>query len=150
MRLTNFCIIIALSTAYSQSIGLLSKKDNVRLPVRPSVTAFCSLDCKGFVHKFEIKRSFSIFQILTEHLRTKMAANVRDLAKSKVGLGSRVSAVVSSLAIVVLAYKHFVELKENELKSLLSCLALEADPTEEKCTVYEEILREFNSESIRA
>ena len=150
VRLTNFCIIIALSTAYCQSIGLLSKKDNVRSPVRPSLTAFCSLDCKGFVHKFEIKRSFSIFQILTEHLGTKMAANARDLAKSKVGLGSRVSAVVSSLAIVVLAYKHFVELKETELKSLLSCLALEADPTEEKCTVYEEISREFNSESIRA
>jgi len=41
-------------------------------------------------------------------------------------------------------------LKEKELKSLLSCLALEADPTEQKCTVYEKILREFNSESIRA
>ena len=114
------------------------------------MTAFCTLDCKGIVHKFEIKRSSSIFQILTEHLRTKMAANVRDLAISKVGSGSRVSAVVSSLAIAVLVHKNFVELKEKELNSLLSCLALEADPTEEKCTLYEEVLREFRTESIRA
>lgn len=78
-----------------------------------------------------------------------MEGNARDLSKSEVELGSRVSAVVSSLAIAVLAHKDVVELKEKELKSLLSCLALEADPTEEKCTVYEEILREFNSESIR-
>ena len=104
------------------------------------------MDCEGFVRKSEI---FSCFQILTEHLRSKMAANVRDLAKTKVGLGSRVSAVVSSLAIAVLVHKHFVELKEKELNSLLSCLALEADPTEEKCTVYEEVLREFITESIR-
>lgn len=78
-----------------------------------------------------------------------MAANSRDLAKSKVGLGFRVSAVVSSLAIAVLVHKNFVELKEKEMNSLLSCLALEADPNEEKCTVYEEVLREFSTESIR-
>lgn len=98
----------------------------------------------------KLRGRFACFQVLTEHLRSKLEANARDLSKSKVGLGSRASAVVSSLAIVVLAYKHVVELKEKELKSLLSCLALEADPTEQKCTVYEEILREFNSESIRA
>ena len=60
------------------------------------------------------------------------------------------SAVVSSLAIAVLVHKDFVELEEKEFKSLLSCLALQADPTGEKCTVYEEVLREFSSESIRA
>ncbi|XP_044165763.1 E3 ubiquitin-protein ligase rnf213-alpha-like [Acropora millepora] len=101
-------------------------------------------------HNKKEPSQFDARKVLTEHLRSKLEGNVRDLSKSEVELGSRVSAVVSSLAIAVLAHKDVVELKKKELKSLLSCLALEADPTEEKCTVYEEILREFNSESIRA
>ena len=114
------------------------------------MTAFCIWIAKDLSISSKLRGLFACFQVLSEHLRSKLQGNARDLTKSKVGLGSRVSAAVSSLAIAILAYENVVELKEKEVKSLLSCLALEADPTEEKCTVYEEILREFNSESIRA
>ena len=80
-------------------------------------------------------------QILTEHLRSKMAANAREVKS-----GCHVSAVVSSLAITVLIHKHNIELKKEEVVSLLSCLALEVDPSAESCTVYEEVLRQFSPE----
>ena len=73
-----------------------------------------------------------------------MEANIHDLAKSKVGSRCHVSAVVSSLAIALLTKRYAIELKRKEVISLLSCLALEVDPTEKKCTSYEAILREFS------
>lgn len=53
-------------------------------------------------------------------------------------------AVVSSLAITILVKRQDVELKRKELIALLSCLALEADPTEKKCSVYEAIVAEYS------
>ena len=73
-----------------------------------------------------------------------MVANIHDLAKSKVGSRCHVSAAVSSLAIALLIKKYTIELKKEELISLLSCLALEVEPTEKKCIVYEAVFREFN------
>lgn len=78
-------------------------------------------------------------QILTEHLRSKMTANAREVES-----GCHVSAVVSSLAITVLVHKYAIELKNVEVVSLLSCLALEVDPSGDSCTVFEEVLREFS------
>ncbi|XP_068759451.1 E3 ubiquitin-protein ligase rnf213-alpha-like isoform X4 [Montipora capricornis] len=94
----------------------------------------------GFYHKFE----FSFQKTLSENLRSKMETNVRGLAKSKVGSGCHVSAVVSSLAIAVLVHRFTILLSSEEVLSLLSCLALEVDPSGESCTVYEEVLREFS------
>lgn len=75
-----------------------------------------------------------------------METNVSDLAKSKVGSECHVSAVVSSLAIAVLVHSYAIVLKDEEVVSLLSCLALEVDPSGESCTVYQEVLREFSPE----
>ena len=73
-----------------------------------------------------------------------MERNIAILAKSKVGSTAHVSAVVSSLAIIVLVKKYSIELKRDEMKSLLSCLSLEADPTEKRCSAYEAVLAEFS------
>jgi len=73
-----------------------------------------------------------------------MERNIAILAKSKVGSTAHVSAVVSSLAIVVLVKKYSIELKREEMKSLLSCLSLEADPTEKRCSAYDAVLAEFS------
>lgn len=88
---------------------------------------------------------FLCFQTLTENLLSKMETNVSDLAKSKVGSGCHVSAVVSSLAIAVLVHRYAIVLKSEEVLSLLSCLALEVDPSGDSCTVYEEVRREFSA-----
>ena len=74
-----------------------------------------------------------------------MERNIAILAESKVGSSVHVSAVVSSLAITVLVKKYSIELKREEVKSLLSSLSLEADPTEKKCSAYEAVLAEFSS-----
>ena len=88
-----------------------------------------------------------MFQILTDHLRSKIEANVCDLAKRKVGSASaHASVVVSSLAIAVVLHKHEVLLKMEEVISLLSCLGLEFDSSEKKCAVYGKVLREFSTE----
>ena len=75
-----------------------------------------------------------------------METNVSDLAKSKVGSRCHVSAVVSSLAIAVLVHRYSISLRSEEVLSLLSCLALEVDPSGESCTVYDEVLKEFSPE----
>ncbi|XP_015758606.1 PREDICTED: uncharacterized protein LOC107337885 [Acropora digitifera] len=75
-----------------------------------------------------------------------MKTNVSDLDKNKVGSKRHVSAVVSSLAIAVLVHSYGIVLKNEELVSLLRCLALEVDPSGVSCTVYEEILKEFSLE----
>lgn len=72
-----------------------------------------------------------------------MEQNIAILAECKIGSSAHVSAVVSSLAIVMLVEKYSIELKREETKSLLSCLSLEVDPTERRCSAYEAILAEF-------
>ena len=67
------------------------------------------------------------------------------LDECKVGSTEHVSTVVSSLAIIVLVKRYSIELKEEEVKLLLSCLSLEADPTEKKCSAYEAVLAEFST-----
>ena len=75
-----------------------------------------------------------------------MAENIATLAEYKVGSSAHVSAVLSSLAIIVLVKIYSMALKKEEVKSMLSCLSLEADPTEKKCTAYEAVLAEFSDE----
>ena len=74
-----------------------------------------------------------------------MERNIAILDESEVGSTEHVSVVVSSLAILVLVKKYSIELKREEVKSLLSCLTLEADPTKEKCPAYEALLAEFSN-----
>lgn len=78
-----------------------------------------------------------------EHLQPKMKENAAVLAESKVGLSNRASALVSSLAIVLLVQNYKLKLQREDVLSLLSCLLLEPDPTEQKCTSYEVVLDEF-------
>ena len=78
-------------------------------------------------------------------MRPKMVANVDVLDKCKIGSRVHVSAVVSTLAITLLVEKHKIKLKREEVISLLSCLALEADPVAKKCSVYEAVMDEFSS-----
>ena len=74
-----------------------------------------------------------------------MEKNIAIVAGCKVGSSVQVSAVVSSLAIIVLVKKYSIALNLEEAKSLLSCLSLEADPTEKRCSAYEAVLVEFSS-----
>lgn len=78
-------------------------------------------------------------------MRPKIENNIAMLAACNVGSTEHVSAVVSSLAIIVLVKTYFIELKPEEVKLLLSCLSLEADPTEKKCSAYEAVLAEFST-----
>lgn len=87
--------------------------------------------------------SWADFQALIDHLKPKVDANIAVSAKCNVGSSVHVSAVVSSLAIIVLVKKYAINLKREEVISLLSCVALEADPTEKRCSVYEAVLAEF-------
>jgi len=75
-----------------------------------------------------------------------MEKNIKAIvAECKVGSTEHVSAVVSSLAIIVVVKRYSIELKGEEVKLLLSCLSLEADPTEKKCSAYEAVLAEFST-----
>ena len=74
-----------------------------------------------------------------------MEKNIAIMAKCKVGSTEHLSAVVSSLAIIVLVKRYSIALKTEEAKSLLSCLSLEPDPTEKRCSAYEAVLAEFDS-----
>ena len=74
-----------------------------------------------------------------------MEKNIGILAECEVGSSVHVSAVVSSLAIMVLVQMYYIELTIEEAKSLLSCISLEADPTEKKCSAYNAVLAEFSS-----
>lgn len=76
-----------------------------------------------------------------------MEENSAILAKQQVGSSAhRSAAVVSSLAIVVLMKKYLIQLKREEVISLLSCLTLEADATKKRCSAYEAVLDEFSPE----
>ena len=56
---------------------------------------------------------------------------------------ARASAVVSSLAILLLVKQYDIKLSEDYKVLLLKCLALEVDPSAKKCTVFEVVLKEF-------
>lgn len=73
-----------------------------------------------------------------------MVANVDLLAKCQIASRVHVSAVVSTLAITVLVKKYNIMLKREDVISLLSCLALESDPSAKKCSVYEAVVEEFS------
>lgn len=73
-----------------------------------------------------------------------MEENIAVLAEYKVGSSAHMSAVVSSLAIIILVKKYSIDFKREEVISLLSCLSLEADPTEKRCSAYEAVLAEFS------
>lgn len=77
-----------------------------------------------------------------------MKENAAVLAQSNVGLKTRVSALVSTLAIVTLVKKYKPKLQREHVLTLLRCLSLEADLTGQKCTLYEVVLDEF-SEGLR-
>lgn len=78
-----------------------------------------------------------------------MKDNSTVLAQSKTDLIRRASALVSSLAIVLLVKKYNINLPEGYKLLLLKCLALEADPSAKQCTSYEVVLDEF-TEGLRA
>ena len=71
------------------------------------------------------------------------------MAQSKTDLIGRASALVSSLAIVLLVKKYNINLPEEYKLLLLKCLILEVDPSHKRCTAYEVVLEEF-SEGLRA
>ena len=83
-----------------------------------------------------------------------MKKNIAILNECKVGSTEHVSTVVSSLAIIVLVDKYAIELTSEEVKLLLSCLLLEADPTEKsevdptekRCSAYKAVLTKFSAE----
>ena len=102
----------------------------------------------GMYRFFSLQKSViypSDFQALIDYLKPKIDANIAALAKCKVGSRAHVSAVVSSLAIILVIEKYKINLKREDVISLLSCLALEADPGEKKCSVYEAVLAEFST-----
>ena len=78
-----------------------------------------------------------------------MKDNSTVLAQSKTDLIRRASALVSSLAIVLLVKKYNINLPEGYKLLLLKCLALEVDPSAKRCTSYEVVLDEF-TEGLRA
>ena len=83
-------------------------------------------------------------QALLDLLIPKVEKNITILAECKVGSSAHVSAVVSSLAVIVLVEKNSITLEKEQVKSLLSCLPLEVDPTEKRCSAYETVLAEFS------
>ena len=68
------------------------------------------------------------------------------MAKCQVGTSDHVSAVVSSLAILLVVNKYAIGLKGEELNAMLSCLALQANATDKTCSSYEALLNEFDTE----
>ena len=75
-----------------------------------------------------------------------MRENDAVLAKERTDLNARSSALVSSLAIVVVLKKHKMGLERDIEKLLLKCLLLEGDPTTRRCSLYEFVLKEFSKE----
>lgn len=73
-----------------------------------------------------------------------MKDNGTVLSQSKTDLIRRASALVSSLAIVLLVKKYNINLPEGYKLLLLKCLALEVDPAAKRCTSYEVVLDEFS------
>ena len=89
------------------------------------------------------------FKVLSELLQPKLKDNSTVLAQSKTDMIVRASALVSSLAIVLLVKKYGIDLPGEDKLLLLKCLTLEVDPSAKRCTAYEVVLEEF-SELLRA
>ena len=87
-------------------------------------------------------------KVLMDLLEPKLKENADILSRREMNLKTRASALVSSLAIVILVKKYKPELRREYKLTLLDCLSLEADPTEKKCSIYEVVLAEF-SEGLR-
>ena len=81
-------------------------------------------------------------------LKPKLEENAGILSQSEMNFKTRASALVSSLAIVILVKKYKPDLPREHKLTLLGCLSLEAGPKEKKCTLYEVVLEEF-SEHLR-
>lgn len=81
-------------------------------------------------------------------LQPKLKENANILSQSEISLKTRSSALVSSLAIVILVKKYKPDLLREHKLALLGCLSLEADPTKKKSSIYEVVLEEF-SEGLR-
>ena len=77
-----------------------------------------------------------------------MKENAAITAQSDVRVEARASALVSSIAIVVICKQYKIELQRELLLPLLRCLLLTADPARQKCTIYEAVLENF-SEGLR-
>lgn len=75
-----------------------------------------------------------------------MERNIAVLAECKLGSSDHLSAVVSSLAIIVVVKKYSIALNRGEVISLLNCVAFEADPSGKKSSVCEAVLAEFSIE----
>jgi len=92
---------------------------------------------------------FNIQTVLADLLQPKVKENAVVLTQSKRDLNAGASALVSSLAIVLLLKKYSISLPREHRLSLLRCLALKVDPTAKKCTPYEVVLEQF-SDGLRA
>lgn len=77
-------------------------------------------------------------------MQKKVKQNSTLLAQSKADLNVRASALVSSLAIVLLLKQYDISLSQEDNLLLLRCLALECDPFAKRCTPYEVVLEEFS------
>lgn len=77
-------------------------------------------------------------------MQKKVKQNSTLLAQSKADLNVRASALVSSLAIVLLLKQYDLSLSQEDKLMLLRCLALECDPCAKRCTAYEVVLEEFS------
>lgn len=86
---------------------------------------------------------------MVDLLTPKVRENAAVLSQSNTDLNTRASALVSSLAIVLLLEKYNISLKREIRLMLLKCLALQVDPTAQRCTPYEVVLEEF-SDGLRA
>lgn len=85
---------------------------------------------------------------MVEILQPKVMKNSSLLGNGRTDLNTRASALVSSLAIVLLLKQYEIPLERDYKLLLLRCLALEADPSFKRCTAYEAVLEEF-SDSLR-
>ena len=81
---------------------------------------------------------------MVEILQPKVMKNSSLLGNSRTDLNTRASALVSSLAIVLLLKQYKIPLERDYKLLFLRCLALEADPSFKRCTMYEAVLEEFS------
>lgn len=79
-----------------------------------------------------------------EYLEPKIEKNSAVLGKSDVAFETRISVLVSTLAMVTLFKKYQTKLPREHVLTLLRCLSLEVDPTGQKCTMYKVVLDEFS------
>lgn len=71
------------------------------------------------------------------------------LGHSETDSNAGTSVIVSSLAIALLVKLYDIPLQIEYKLLLLKCLALEGDPSCNRCTAYEVVLQEF-SDGLRA